>query len=165
MVEPGPGFSFIEVMGILETSPARLKAVAEGRADDVLHEPLEPGGWSARDILGHLRACQRTWGAYFERILDEDHPTFRYVSPRTTIRRTDFLTLPYRDSLTGLAAERERLLARLRNLGPGDLDRVASVKVSGGRVQQHTAFYYVLRMAEHERDHVEHLEAALASTL
>lgn len=151
-------------MAILEMSPARLRAVAAGRPDELLHEPLEPGGWSARDILGHLRACQRTWGAYLERILDEDHPTFRYQSPRSTIRRTDFLTLPYRDSLEGFAADRDRLLARLRTLGSADVDRVASVKVSGGRIQEHTAFSYAHRMAEHERDHVEHLEAALAST-
>ena len=163
MAEPAPGFSFIEVMGILETSPARLTAVAEGRADDVLHEPLEPGGWSARDILGHLRACQRTWTAYLERILEEDHPTFRYESPRSTIRRTDFLTLPYRVSLDGFAAERARLVARLRSVDPADLERTATVKVSGGRVQQHTAFSYAHRMAEHEREHLEHLEGALSS--
>lgn len=163
MAEPAPGFSFIEVMGILETGPARLTAIAAGLADDVLHEPLEPGGWSARDIVGHLRACQRTWGAYLVRILDEDHPTFRYVSPRSTIRQTDFLTLPYRVSMEGFAADRERFLSRVGALGSGDLHRVGSVKVSGGRIQEHTAFSYAHRMAEHEVDHVQHLEAALAS--
>jgi uncharacterized damage-inducible protein DinB len=150
-------------MGILETSPARLTAAAAGKSDDVLQEPLESGGWSARDILGHLRACQRTWGANLERVLDEDHPTFRYQSPRSTIRRTDFLRLTYRESLEGFATDRERLLARLRTLGSRDLDRTASVKVSGGRIQEHTAFSYAHRLAEHERDHVEHLEEALAS--
>jgi hypothetical protein len=164
MVRPPPGFSFIEVMGILETSPARLTAVAEGRPDDALHEPLEAGGWSARDILGHLRACQRTWGTYLERILDEDQPTFRYVSPRSTIRQTDFLALPYRVSIAGFSADRARLLARLRTLGSGELDRVASVKVSGGRTQRHTAFSYAARIAEHEREHVEHLESVFTAT-
>ena len=164
MAKPAPGFSFIEVMGILESSPIRLTAVAEGRADDVLHEPLEPGGWSARDILGHLRACQRTWSAYLVRILDEDHPTFRYVSPRSTIRGTDFLAMPYRTSVEGFTADRERLVGRLRSLEERDLQRSASVKVSGGGVQQHTAFFYAHRMAAHEGEHVEHLEAALAST-
>lgn len=163
MAKPEPRFSFIEVMDILGTSPARLIAVAEGRPDDELHEPLEPGGWSARDILGHLRACQRTWSSYLVRILDEDHPRFRYVSPRSTIRQTDFLTLPYRDSVEGFAVDRERLLARVRTLEPADLDRTASVKVSGGRVQEHTAFSYAHRMAEHEREHVEHLERVMTS--
>ena len=163
MAEPAPGFSFIEVMGVLETSPVRLTAVAEGRADDLLHEPLEPGGWSARDILGHLRACERTWGAFVIRILDEDRPTFRYVSPRSTIRQTDFLSLPYRVSMEAFAADRERLLGRLRTTEPAGLERTATVKVSGGRVQQHTAFSYAHRMAEHEREHLEHLEGALSS--
>lgn len=164
MAKPEERSSFIEVLGILESSPRRLLAAAAGRPDHVLHDPLEPGGWSARDILGHLRACQRTWTAYLERILDEDHPTYRYQSPRSTIRRTDFLTLPYRVSLDGFAAERRRLIARLRSVDPADLERTATVKVSVGRVQQHTAFSYAHRMAEHERDHVEHLEGALSST-
>jgi hypothetical protein len=37
------------------------------------------------------------------------------------------------------------------------------VKVPGGRIQEHTAFSCAHRLAEHERDHVEHLEEALAS--
>jgi hypothetical protein len=161
--QPRPGFSFIEVLDILESSPARLAVAAAGRSGDALHLPLEPGGWSARDIVGHLRACQRTWSGYLERILDEDHPSYRYESPRSTIRRTDFLTLSYGASLEGFAADRERLVARLLSIDPADLERTATVKVSGGRVQQHTAFSYAHRMAEHERDHVEHLERALSS--
>jgi len=163
MARPEAASSLIEVLGILESSPGRLRAAAADRPDHVLHDPLEPGGWSARDILGHLRGCQRTWTAYLERILDEDHPTFRYESPRTAIRRTDLLTLPFHVSLDGFAEEREPLVLRLRSIDPADLERTATVKVSGGRVQQHTAFSYAHRLADHERNHVEHLEGALAS--
>lgn len=163
MARPPTRFSFIEVLDILASSPGRLAAAAAGLPDVVLNEPLEPGGWSARDILGHLRACQRTWGTDFDRILDEDQPTYRYQSPRSTIRRTDFLMLPYRVSLDGFTADRARLVARLRSSDEGALERTATVKVSGGRIEQHTAFSYAHRMAEHERDHVDHLEAALSS--
>ena len=163
MATPARRFSFIEVLEILESSPGRLAAAADGRSEDALHEPFEPGGWSARDILGHLRACQRTWTRYLERILDEDHPTFRYESPRSTIRRTDLLALRYRDSLDGFTADRARLIGRLRQLAADELERTASVKVSGGRIQEHTAFSYAHRMTEHEREHVEHLERALSS--
>jgi hypothetical protein len=163
--QPRPGFPFTDVLDILESSPARLAVAATGRTDDALHEPLESGGWSARDILGHLRACQRTWTGYLERILDEDHPSYRYESPRSTIRRTDFLTLSYGVSLERFAADRERLVARLRSIDPADLERTASVTVSGGRVQQHTAFSYVHRMAAHEREHVDHIERAMATEL
>ncbi|HSL76014.1 MAG TPA: DinB family protein [Candidatus Limnocylindrales bacterium] len=156
-------FSFIEVLDILGSSPRRLATAATGCSDDILHAPLEPGGWSARDILGHLRACQRTWSGYIERILDEDHPAFRYVSPRSTIRGTDFLTVPFRDSLAGFAADRAVLVARLHAVGSNELSRVATVKLSGGRIEEHTAFSYAHRMAEHEREHVEHVERALAS--
>ena len=66
-------------------SPGRIADAAVGVSAHDLREPLEPGGWSARDILAHIRACDRTWGGYIERILGEDHPSFRAESPRTTI--------------------------------------------------------------------------------
>jgi hypothetical protein len=163
MAESGARFSFIDVLDILEASPRRLAAATDGVSPDPLHEPLEPGGWSARDILGHLRACDRTWGGYLERILDEDHPTFRYVSPRSSIRRTDLLSLPFHVSLDRFTIDRGRLLDRLHTVAPADLARVATVKLSGGRVEEQTALSYALRLAEHEREHVEDIERAMAA--
>jgi len=75
--EPEPRFSLAEVLDMIESAPARIAAATSGFAADDLIEPLEPGGWSARDVLAHVRACDRTWGGYLVRILDEDRPSFR----------------------------------------------------------------------------------------
>jgi hypothetical protein len=147
-----------EALEILETSPGRLSAAATGVPPDDLHEALEPGGWSARDILGHIRACDATWGGYIERILDEDHPSFRAESPRSTIHRTDYLEQPLAASLAAFTSDRARLIARLRAADVADFDRTAAVNIPARGVEDRSARYYVDRLADHEREHVHHIE-------
>ena len=163
MSEPAPRFSWTEVLEILAASPARLAVATTAIPAEALHEPLEADGWSARDILAHVRACDRTWGGYIARILDEDHPAFRGESPRSTIRRYDFLTLPFATSLDGFTADRRRLMERLRSADAGDLARGANVTLPGRGAEERTAFYYADRIAEHEREHVEHIERTFAA--
>lgn len=129
---------------------------------DGLHEPLEADGWSARDILGHIRACDRTWGGYIERILDEEHPSFRAESPRSTIRRTDFLEQAFATSLAAFTRDRARLMARLREADTTDFARTAAVNIAGRGVEDRSALYYVDRLADHEDQHVRHIERSTA---
>lgn len=163
MSEPEPRFSSAEVLDMLEAAPARIAAASSGVPEGDLIEALEPGGWSARDVLGHLRACDRTWGGYIVRILDVDHPSFRAQSPRSTIRRTDFLTLSFTVSLQAFAADRDRLITRLRAIDADTFARTGSVTLPGRGTEERTAAYYAHRLAEHEREHVRHLEQAMAA--
>ena len=165
MGEPATRFSLDEVVSMLEAAPSRIQAAMAGRSDAELVEPLEPGGWSARDVLGHVRACDRTWGAYVARILDEDHPSFRAESPRSTIRETDFLAVPFGASLRAFTDERARLVVRLRDAGTDRLARTALVTLPGRGKEERSAFHYAHRLAEHEQEHVLHLErSATAAT-
>jgi DinB superfamily len=161
--EPEPRFSSAAVLDMLESAPARIAAATSGVPEEYLIEPLEPGGWSARDVLGHVRACDRTWGGYLDRILDEDRPTFRAESPRSTIRRFDFLTLPFGPSLEAFTGDRARLVARLHSIDADRMMRTASVNLPGRGTEERTAAYYAHRLAEHEREHVRHLEQAMAA--
>jgi hypothetical protein len=151
-----------EVLDMLASAPARIAAATSEVSADDLVEPLEPGGWSARDVLGHMRACDRTWGGYMTRILDENHPSFRAESPRSTIRRFDLLTLPFGVSLEGFAGDRARLVARLRAVDAESLARTASINLPGRGTEERTAAYYAHRLAEHEREHVRQIEDAMA---
>lgn len=155
--------SLAEALEVLGSSPERLSAATTGVTADELHEPLEPGGWSARDVLGHIRACDRTWGGYIVRILDEDHPSFRAESPRSTIRETDFLERPFADSLAAFTGDRTRLMARLRAADADALARTAAVKIPGLGIEDRSVRYYVDRLADHEGQHVRQIERALAS--
>ena len=163
MGEPEPRFSLAEVLDLLESAPVLIAAATAGVPADDLVEPLEPGGWSARDVLGHVRACDRTWGGYIGRILDEEHPSFRAESPRSTIRRFHVLSLPFVVSLKGFTEDRARLMERLRAAEAGTMARTASVTLPGRGTEERTAAYYAHRLAEHEREHVRHLQQAMAA--
>jgi hypothetical protein len=163
MSEPEPRFTPSEVLDLLESAPARIEAATSGIPADDLIAPLEPGGWSARDILGHVRACDRTWGGYVARILDEDHPAFHAESPRSTIRRTDFLALPFGTSLEAFVDDRAQLVARLRGLDGAALARSATVTLPGRGEEERSIAYYADRLAEHEREHLLHLERMMAA--
>ena len=160
MAEPQPRLARDEVLAILEAGPARIAAATSGVPASQLIEPLEPSGWSARDILGHLRACNRTWGGYINRILDEEHPSFRAESPRSSIHRTDFLRIPFDESLGGFTAERAAVMGRLQDRDA--LVRTGTVLLTGAGGGERSAFYYAHRMAEHEREHVRHIERVTA---
>ncbi|HET7168559.1 MAG TPA: DinB family protein [Candidatus Limnocylindrales bacterium] len=161
--EPEPRYSLAEALDILATSPGLIAAATAGLAAADLHTPFEPDGWSARDILAHVRACHRTWGAYIERILDEDRPVFRAESPRSTIDQTDFLEQRFKASLEDFTSDRDRLMARLRDVDERDFARTATVTLPGLGQQSRSVRYYADRMASHEREHVRHIEQASAS--
>jgi len=163
MSEPAPRFSLPEVLDLLEAAPGRLVAATAGVSAADLAAPLEAGGWSARDVLGHVRACDRTWGSYIERILEEDQPAFRAESPRSTIRRTDFLAVPFDVSIGAFTADRARLMARLRAVDAVALSRTATVSLPGRGTEERTAAYYAHRLAEHEREHILQVERAFGA--
>jgi DinB superfamily len=160
--EPPPRFSLEEVLAILGSSPSRIAETTADVPDDALHQPLEPGGWSARDVLAHIRACDQTWGGYIARILDEEDPSFRAENPRTTILRTDLLEQRFPESLAGFGADRGRLIARLGAVDPDTMSRTASVRIPALGVVERTAFYYADRLAGHEREHVRQIERGTA---
>ena len=107
------------ILEMLAAGPRTLAELTAGLAPDQLTAPPAPGEWSARDVLGHLRACADMWGWYIERILREDHPTFLAVNPRTWIRKTDYLEIEFEPSLRAFTAQREGLVAVLRTLTSG----------------------------------------------
>ena len=156
--EPGPSLSLARVLEVLETSPGRIKVATARLAAATLLEPMEPGGWSARDVLGHIRACDSTWGGYIERIIDEDQPRFRAESPRSTIRRTDFLEGPFAASLAAFTRDRARLVGRLRAVPTHAFSRTALVTIPALGTEPRTALYYAERLARHEREHVRQIE-------
>jgi hypothetical protein len=62
--------------------------------------------------VAHLRACADVWGGSIDRMVAEEHPTIRYVSPRSWIRKTDLSRLDTpgwsrRTTFTGITLGRE----------------------------------------------------------
>lgn len=143
-----------EILLALEEGPSRLTAATNGMRPERLQIPPGEKEWSANDVLAHLRACSDKWGGAIERILAEDHPTFRAVSPRTWIRQTDYPEQPFRPSLDAFTAQREALVALLKPLPPEAWSRSATV-TGAGRPLEQTVYSYAEGLARHERTHIK----------
>lgn len=144
----------------LSNMPRQIAGVARGCTDRRLHRKPEPGAWSARDIVAHLRACANVWGHSIERMLAEDRPTIRYVSPRGWIDRTDYLDQRFRDLLHAFTAERASLVTSLgARDGTGWSRGATFTGTTAGR--RHTVLSYAERIADHEARHLDQLRRTL----
>jgi uncharacterized damage-inducible protein DinB len=112
--------------------------------------------WSANDILAHLRACADVWGNSILRMVEQDHPTLRYVPPRTYIRKTNYLQHKFRPSLQAFTRQRADLLKSLKALDPADWSRGATFTATV-RGREQTILSCAQRRAAHEREHCEQL--------
>ena len=149
-----------EILALLTAMPAQIARLAKGCDDAQLHRQPAPDAWSARDVVAHLRACADVWGRSLERMLDEDHPTMRYVSPRGWIRRTDFLERSFAESVRLFSEARKRLVGRLGAIAPEAWHRGATFTgTTLGRAA--TVLTYASRIARHEQGHLLQIQRTL----
>lgn len=145
------------MLSLLAATPARLAELTAGLAPEELADGREPGAWSARDVLVHLRACAQVWGGCVTVMLAEDHPTLRAVNPRTWLERTGDDGLAFGPSLQAFTTQRAGLLAVLEPLPPEGWKRSATV-TGAGRPLERTVLSYAERLATHERQHLGQVE-------
>src|SRR5215831_6646923 len=86
------------VLAALSETPNAIARITRGCSDRLLHRKPKADAWSAQEIVAHLRACAEVWGRSIERMLAEDRPTIRYVSPRGWIRTTNYLRQNFDDT-------------------------------------------------------------------
>lgn len=146
----------------LSDMPRQIARLARGREATQLHRAPAPGAWSARDILAHLRVCADVWGRSIERMLAEDHPTIRYVSPRGWIKKTTYLQQSFDDLLQDFTHERKDLVKRLSALDPAAWGRGATFTgTTSGR--SGTVLSYARRIADHETHHLDQFRRTLGT--
>lgn len=142
-----------ELLSLLAATPQLFAEVSTGLAAEHLQTRPESDAWSLNEVLAHLRACADVWGGYIDRLLTEDRPAFRSVSPRTYIRQTDYPDLEFGISLAAYTAQREELLTLLHELWPASWERAADVTGSGTRSRERTVHSFVEQLARHEQVH------------
>ena len=147
---------------VLAATPSRRSDLTKELSPTQLVAPPEPGEWSARDVLAHLRACADMWGNYITLILSEDRPTFRAVNPTTWIKKTDYLEQEFRPLLQAFTTQRDELLALLQPLPPEAWAREATV-TGGGKPRIRTVKTYAQWLANHERSHFKQMERIVNS--
>ena len=163
--QPRATVSDAEIQSVLATlagTPKEIARIASGRTASQLHRKPAADAWSAQEILAHVRACAEVWGRSISRMLAEDRPTIRYVSPRGWIKKTDYLQQDFRETLRKFSEQRAGLVTRLRKLPAGGWTRSATFTgTTSGR--DGTVLSYANRIAEHEVRHLDQLRRTLTS--
>jgi len=154
---PNRSLTIEQVLTLLTETPPRIAALTTGLAPAQLRTAPNHDGWSANDVLAHLRACADVWGKCMMVIIAEDRPTLRAVNPRTWITKTDYLEQEFRPSLRAFAKQRTDLLAVLEPLAPKGWSRTATV-TGAGKVLERTVLFYGRWLAGHERTHVKQIK-------
>ena len=147
------------VAGLADT-PRRIADLAAGRGDVELRSRPSEEAWSAREILAHLRACADVWGKAIDRMLAENGPTIRHLSPRSWIRKTDYLETEFWPALESFAEQRRMLVEALSGLDPLGWSRTATVTSPGNR-RSATVLTYAERMRDHELRHLDQLRRTI----
>lgn len=141
---------------LLEKTTLWITSITK-QVDDVrLQTKPEEDEWSANDILAHLRSCADVWGDSIEQMIAQDKQTLPYHHPRQWIKNTNYRELPFHESFQTFKLQRRKLLQILKELSFEDWSRRATIK---GR--EHTVFTQVRRMAKHEHEHCQQIEALL----
>jgi len=149
-----------QILALLAETPQRLAVLTSGLDPARLHTAPEQDTWSVQAILAHLRSCADVWGKSILAMIAENNPTLRYVSPRTWIRKTNYLEQAFHASFQDFAQQRTDLLASLSALAVEDWARPATFTGTvKGRSQ--TVFSYAQRIVEHERVHLDQIESTL----
>ena len=100
------------VLELLETTPRRISAATRRLSDGELNWKPAADSWSINEVLAHLRCCADVWGESIRKILTQDQPGFRYVSPRGWIKKTNYLQLEFQASFLAFHTQREELPRR-----------------------------------------------------
>ncbi|HKE26948.1 MAG TPA: DinB family protein [Bryobacteraceae bacterium] len=152
------------VIEMLKTTPRRIASASRGFSDKELSWKPAADSWSANEVLAHLRACADVWGGSILKILKQDNPTFRYVSPRTWIRKTNYLDLDFKASCLAFRKQREDLLKVLQSVPQEDWLRRAKVKAAA-KLREETVLSYAQRLGDHEARHCEQMDRVLHARL
>jgi hypothetical protein len=145
---------------MLKTTPSRLASASRGLSGKELNWKPSADSWSANEILAHLRACADVWGGSITKILTQDNPTFRYVSPRTWIRKTNYLDLDFKASFVAFKKQREDLLKVLQSITHEGWLRRANVKAAT-KLREETVLSYAQRLGDHEARHCDQMDRVL----
>jgi hypothetical protein len=141
---------------LLVEAPRRIENVTHGLSETRLNlrAPEEP--WSVSDILADLRGSAVVREKFIQAMLTQDKPVMRYISPRTYIRKTNYLELPFPESFQAYKKQRGELLDTLKKLSLKEWSRSAMIKE-----RQETVFSYTRYLTEHETVHCEQIEELL----
>lgn len=150
-----------QVLTLLRDTLPRIAALIAGLTATQGQTRPHTQEWSLHELIDHLRACNTVWGKMITRILTEEHPTIRYISPRTWIRKAGYREVDVHEAFYAFTAERAHLLAQLELLPPEAWHRAATIKAT--KIHTRTVLYYADGIVRHEQAHLAQMEGVEAA--
>ena len=148
-----------ETLRQLRRTPQHFKRAASGLTDAQLRRPPAKDAWSVLEVLAHLRGAADVQGGWIARMLADDTPAIRAVSPRTGMKKTDYAAQEFHAFLRGFARQRTDLVKTLSSLALADWSRRAAF-TGTTRGLTPTIFQVARGIAAHELGHFEQISAA-----
>jgi hypothetical protein len=145
-----------DYLGLLRIAPIRIGAATRGVEAARLHARTAEEPWSVNDILAHLRAAADVRERFIADMARGDRATLRYQSPRSELRKTDYLDLSFVENFAAFEAGRAALVDRLARLPSDGWSRGSLI-----RDRPETVETYVRYLTDHEIAHCEQIEALL----
>jgi hypothetical protein len=140
-----------EVIAAIETTPARLAAVAAGLEPGRRRRRPRPGDWCVNEVMGHLLHVETVaFLPRLRRMLTEEWPTFERFSPEPWARERDHSLDDFDATLAAFQQARGATLAFLRALPAGAGDR-PGLSAFFGPV---TLAQYATHVVEHDLEHL-----------
>ncbi len=141
---------------IISETPQQIGLLVKGLDEGRLQYRADARSWSANHILAHLRSCADLWTHSIYAMLAEKEPTFSDINERNWAKVTRYAELPFNQSFQAYSLQRESLVRVLKDLPFDNWERSALIFE-----RHHTVFTQTRRMAKHETEHLEHIEALL----
>jgi len=148
-----------DVIERLRDVPARIAKAFDGRAAARLDAAPAGDGWSAGEILAHLRASNDIVATRAYMILARDNPPLPAFDERAWAAVAGYARLEILDSLQACTSRREELVAALREVAPEGWARTGQHEARGPI----TLLDVLAGLMEHEEEHCAQIESLFAA--
>jgi hypothetical protein len=145
------------VVDALERAPAIVVPLVREVPIDVLTRRPAPGKWSAHEHACHLAHVHRLFFDRLDQMLTSPAPVITPYQPGESDPDDMLLKMGLEDSLEQYVEDRRRLVARLRQLSPGDWTRAAE----HGEYRAYSVFIMFRHLALHDFLHAYRIEELL----
>lgn len=145
-----------EHLQTISEAPGRIAAATKGVDETRLRTPPAPGEWSAVQVLAHLKSSADVWAYSIYAMLTLDSPQLADIHPRAWAKIQKYETLPFAELFLAFEVEHKNLVRILRRLSFEDWGRTSTFI---GKVNTFTIFSQTMRMAMHDLDHCQQIEA------
>jgi hypothetical protein len=140
----------------LRATAPRIAAATEGVSGSILHRRTPEEPWSVNDVVAHIRAAADNRERFIRRMASGEHARLAYVSPRSELKKTDYVNRPFAENLAAFTTQRQVLVDWLETLPADSWTRGSLI-----RDRPETVATYARYLTDHERAHCEQIEALL----